>query len=155
MFGEYKKYAYPAYIAALILAALYVKNVVSTQTVTVRNQPQQEVVQKQIPAEVWLKVENEKATVTYHAKYANTVSFINFLNNLRETKSSKENPENPVFTYERTEYVTRTVIDEVNGTKATDNLEWKVFDGSDDITNQIKTLNVADGKTYTLRLIRK
>lgn len=63
-----------------------------------------------------------------------------------------------LFSFEKTEYINGTKIDEYNNQKKPDGYEWKVFSEKDgikqDISDKFKSLSIENDTTYSIELVK-
>jgi hypothetical protein len=145
-FKKLKKFFIPAYILILVGSFLYVRQVLNSNNLEVAQKSTE--VKKVVKTEIFtstLNLINGTNTSQFKAKLSNQDSVLNFLIYLRANKQ---------LTYEKTDYIDKLVIDNVNGQPVSDGYVWKVLDGDNDITNAIGSTKLRKDTAYTLKLIK-
>lgn len=131
------------YILFLLLGFMYVRNIITSEELTVETKDKNKTVDKVKPVKVTLFIIGNSQRRTYEGTLKNTNSFDDLLEDLVKSKT---------LTYEKTEYTYGTEYDRINGENAPEGYVWKVYVGDEDITYSTKGIKLVDKSTYTLSL---
>ena len=122
---------------------MYVRNIITSEELTVETKDKNKTVDKVKPVKVTLFIIGNSQRRTYEGTLKNTNSFDDLLEDLVKSKT---------LTYEKTEYTYGTEYDRINGENAPEGYVWKVYVGDEDITYSTKGIKLVDKSTYTLSL---
>jgi len=131
------------YIAFLLFAYFYAKDIINSEELIVSKKNKDKVVEEVKPVRVSLVIKGISQTNTYEIQLKNTNTFDDLLEKLVKDKR---------LTYEKTEYTYGTEYDRINGENAPEAYVWKVYIDDEDITYNTKGVKLADGSKYTLSL---
>ncbi len=134
------------YIIFLIGGGFYIRNVLKNGNfnLTQKDNTKKDVFELK-PTKVVLNVFNNVTTKSYNIRLENQDSVLDLLNTLRK--------KDDLF-YEQTNYTDKIVIDDVYKQKTPSGFVWKVYKGSEDITNKIGDIYLADNDVYDLKLVK-
>ena len=131
----------PLYILFLIFSYFYVSSVIKGVPVSQEDtSPEEKVDIKTITVSLTVKGPGSTKTYTQESKNIDTVSDL--------LLKIKEN--NPGFAFDRTFYSYGSEFDHVNNIKATETMQWRIFDGETDVTLKMDDTVLVDGKNYIL-----
>jgi len=131
----------PLYILFLIFSYFYVKSVIKGIPVSVEDKIDEKSVEVK-RVDVTLTVKTPTFTKTYKQESKTNKTVSDLLLQVRENNTD--------FTFDRTAYSYGSQLDHVNNIKATDTMSWKIFDGDNDITSKMDSIELVDGKSYLL-----
>ncbi len=140
---RFKKFSPYFYIAFLIIVFVYVREIVTSEELSVETKDKKEVVEEVKPVNVTLYVIGNQQRRTYEKTLKNTNTFDDLLEKLVKDKT---------LVYEKTEYTYGTKYDQINGENAPEGYVWKVYIDDEDSTHNTKGVKLVDGSTYTLSL---
>ncbi|KKS07008.1 hypothetical protein A3K01_04170 [candidate division WWE3 bacterium RIFOXYD1_FULL_43_17] len=139
--NKLNKLLVPLYVLFLIGSFFYVKSVIKGVPVSVEDTSDDKTVEiKSVKVSLTVKAPSYTKTYTQESKNIDTVSDL--------LLQIKEN--NTDFTFDRTSYSYGSEFDHINGIKATETMEWRIFDGEKDVTLKINDTELEDGKNYVL-----
>ena len=137
-----KKLLIPAYVLFLIFSFFYVRSVLEGVPVSEYDKDKKVVITpKEIS--VALNVSGPGITETYNLTPNDRDSVADLILKTKETY--------PEFTYDRTAYSYGYKFEHVSNVRSTENYEWRVYDGENDITKQMDSVTLSDKKTYLLQ----
>jgi len=139
--NKLNKLLLPLYILFLIFSYFYVKTVIKGIPVSVEDKIDEKSVEVK-RVDVTLTVKTPTFTKTYKQESKTNKTVSDLLLQVRENNTD--------FTFDRTAYSYGSQLDHVNNIKATDTMSWKIFDGDNDITSKMDSIELVDGKSYLL-----
>ncbi|KKS34080.1 hypothetical protein A2380_00805 [candidate division WWE3 bacterium RIFOXYB1_FULL_43_24] len=139
--NKLNKLLLPLYILFLIFSYFYVKSVIKGIPVSVEDKIDEKSVEVK-RVDVTLTVKTPTFTKTYKQESKTNKTVSDLLLQVRENNTD--------FTFDRTAYSYGSQLDHVNNIKATDTMSWKIFDGDNDITSKMDSIELVDGKSYLL-----
>jgi hypothetical protein len=134
-----------AYTVFLLSSVLYVNALLRTSTLDVIEEPAEKKVAEIKPVTVKLVVQYNGSDKEYQLKMNSTDTVLDFLNDLRKDGS---------FIYDKTAYLDRMEIDQVNGVTPLVGYKWKIFLSDKDVTQEFQDVFLTDGAVYYLKLIK-
>lgn len=142
-----RKYFPIAYVAFLIFAFFFVKDVINDDMIRVEETEEtQKKVEEIKPVDITLFIDGLSQNVSYELRKENDETFDDMLEDL----VNKE-----ILSYEKTEYIYGTVYDKINGEIAPEDYLWKVYLNDHEITFKTKGVKLEDEAVYKLKLEKK
>lgn len=132
-------------LTAMITSFFTVTSIVNTVEIPISEREEEKGIERR-EIRVELTVEMPTGPQVYSERILNTDTIEEFFEKIRETYS---------FEYERISYRYGDEIDNVNGIKAPDGFDWKLFKNGKDVTYEIGKLDYQDYDKETSSLILK
>jgi|GEM_PF-3277633 len=136
-----RKVLVTGYVIFLILSFFYVRSVLEGVPVSVEDTSNTKNIEYK-PVKVSLTVKGPSINKTYSHKLNSNDSISDLLLVVKE--------ENTDFTFDKISYSYGSELEHVNNIKNTLDMKWKIYDGTEDVTLQIDSTKLKDGKNYTL-----
>jgi len=131
------------YVLLMSFAYFYINSVLKDGSIKVTTK-QKDSVDEVKKVDVKLLLKTTSGTREYKSKLENIDTVRDFLDSLQNAGG---------FTYERTFYADKTVINEVNGLTPYNNYTWKLTLDDKDLTSTIDKTTLKDNAIYMLSLV--
>lgn len=131
------------YLILLFLGILYVRSILNTEVIIVKQEIEEDKADEVKPVTVFLNVEGDR-NLTFRQRLQNTSSVEELLAKVREDEG---------FYYELVEHITYIEI-LVDNKQPPHGYRWRIFVQGEDITDTIRETRLEDDFIYTLKLIR-
>jgi len=145
--NKFKSYFPFIYAVILIVSFFYIKSVLKQDTLEVNQVENVKKEQKEVkPVSVNLSVVSARQNMSYSLRKEDDETFDDFIEDLVDDGK---------LTYEKTEYTYGTVYDDINGEKAPEGYEWRLYKGDEEITYNTSGVKLEDDATYKFILSEK